>query len=62
MILIKQECLCNKHGSLREDCDQDTGKCECKPDVSGLKCNECPAGTHLTSEGCISSNETFHRA
>lgn len=40
---------------MREDCDQDTGKCECKPGVLGSKCSECPSDKQLTSEGCVSS-------
>ncbi|RNA43430.1 agrin-like isoform X2 [Brachionus plicatilis] len=47
-------CSCNKFGSLREDCNQENGQCQCKKGVYGLKCNECPSGSELNSEGCIS--------
>ncbi|KAG7171849.1 Laminin subunit gamma-1-like 1 [Homarus americanus] len=52
-------CRCNSYGTLAERygppvCDQVTGQCQCKPHVTGLKCNECEAGFwNLTSGvGC----------
>lgn len=49
--------MCNKHGSLREDCNQEDGRCECKPHVYGMKCTECAAGRELTAKGCVSAAE-----
>ena len=46
-------CLCNKYGSLREDCNQEDGRCECKPGVSGIKCTDCPVNHELKAEGCV---------
>ncbi|XP_071512701.1 laminin subunit gamma-1 isoform X2 [Panulirus ornatus] len=52
-------CHCNSYGTVAERygppvCDQVTGQCQCKPHVTGLKCNECEAGFwNLTSGvGC----------
>ncbi|XP_069161690.1 laminin subunit gamma-1 isoform X3 [Procambarus clarkii] len=52
-------CRCNSYGTRAERygppvCDQVSGQCQCKPHVTGLKCNECEAGFwNLTSGvGC----------
>lgn len=45
-------CSCNVNGSLRDDCEQMTGRCVCKPGVQGMKCDECPPGLVLTIHGC----------
>ena len=34
------ECECNEDGSVDERCD-DEGKCSCKPNVIGDKCENC---------------------
>ncbi|CAF0717274.1 unnamed protein product [Brachionus calyciflorus] len=47
-------CACNKLGSLREDCNQENGQCQCKNGVTGLKCNECASNKELTVDGCVS--------
>lgn len=49
-------CSCNKIGSIREDCSQEDGRCECKKGVSGLKCTDCPPNHDLTTNGCVPSN------
>lgn len=46
-------CTCDPRGSLRDDCEQMTGRCVCKPGVQGMKCNVCPDGTVLEEDGCI---------
>ena len=52
MFFKRLDCSCNKHGSVREDCNQEDGRCECKPNVFGAKCNECPSDQELTPDGC----------
>lgn len=46
-------CSCNDSGSVRDDCEQMTGRCVCKPGLQGMKCNVCPEGAVLVSDGCI---------
>ncbi|XP_045355489.1 laminin subunit alpha-2 isoform X5 [Leopardus geoffroyi] len=36
-----QPCRCNVNSSLSESCHARTGQCECKPNVQGLRCDEC---------------------
>lgn len=38
-------CACNPAGSLDQYCDQNSGQCECKPLVTGTKCNVCVQGS-----------------
>ncbi|XP_064610786.1 agrin-like isoform X2 [Liolophura sinensis] len=45
-------CGCNIHGSVRDDCEQMTGRCMCKPGYTGMKCNICPNGSLLGPFGC----------
>ncbi|XP_048504803.1 agrin-like isoform X3 [Athalia rosae] len=37
-------CGCNRLGSVGDTCNPETGQCECKPGVGGLKCNRCMPG------------------
>ena len=37
-------CRCNKQGSTKLTCDEETGRCSCKTGVRGRKCDECPSG------------------
>ena len=37
-------CNCNKLGSIFETCNPETGQCECRPGVGGLKCDRCMPG------------------
>ena len=39
-----QVCDCNKDGVLREVCDGGTGKCLCKSNVAGARCDACKVG------------------
>lgn len=34
-------CGCSAFGSVREDCEQMTGRCVCRPAVQGQKCTVC---------------------
>ncbi|XP_076059065.1 agrin-like isoform X2 [Oratosquilla oratoria] len=46
-------CGCSLFGSERLDCEQNQGKCDCKAGVTGHRCNICPKGKVLRSEGCV---------
>nr|XP_033325096.1 agrin-like isoform X2 [Megalopta genalis] len=52
-------CNCNRWGSVSDTCNPETGQCECKPGVGGLKCNSCMPGYWGLSkiskgnQGCI---------
>ena len=41
---MKIECECSEDGSNDQDCD-DTGSCNCKENVSGMKCDACIVNT-----------------
>ena len=39
-------------GSVRDDCEQMTGRCMCQPGISGTKCNICSSGRQIGPQGC----------
>ncbi|XP_072831808.1 agrin isoform X3 [Vicugna pacos] len=45
-------CSCDPLGAVRDDCEQMTGLCSCKPGVAGPKCGQCPDGRALGPTGC----------
>ncbi|XP_031422229.1 agrin isoform X3 [Clupea harengus] len=45
-------CNCDAGGSVRDDCEQMSGLCSCKPGVRGMKCNVCPDGSRMGMSGC----------
>nr|XP_023685478.1 agrin-like isoform X3 [Paramormyrops kingsleyae] len=45
-------CHCDMLGSVRDDCEQMSGLCSCKPGVKGMKCNVCSDGTEMGAGGC----------
>ncbi|RWS04342.1 agrin-like protein [Dinothrombium tinctorium] len=45
-------CACNYNGSVREDCEQMTGRCVCKHGLQGMKCDVCPENAVLNADGC----------
>ena len=45
-------CGCNVFGSMRDDCDQMTGRCRCRPGITGHKCNRCANGATVGPHGC----------
>uniref|UniRef100_A0AAY4E4W4 Agrin n=1 Tax=Denticeps clupeoides TaxID=299321 RepID=A0AAY4E4W4_9TELE len=45
-------CNCDAAGSVRDDCEQMTGLCSCKPGLKGLRCSVCPDGSSVGASGC----------
>ncbi|KAM5125370.1 LOW QUALITY PROTEIN: agrin-like [Callospermophilus lateralis] len=45
-------CSCDPRGAVRDDCEQMTGLCSCKPGVAGAKFGQCPDGHTLDPTGC----------
>ncbi|XP_073654199.1 agrin isoform X7 [Tursiops truncatus] len=45
-------CSCDPQGAVRDDCEQMTGLCSCKPGVAGPRCGQCPDGRALGPAGC----------
>ncbi|VDM51472.1 unnamed protein product [Toxocara canis] len=50
-------CGCSVFGSSRLDCEQSTGRCQCKRDSFGLKCDTCNADSVITANGCMKKEE-----
>ncbi|XP_060804776.1 agrin [Amyelois transitella] len=52
-------CGCSAFGSVREDCEQMTGRCVCKPGIQGQKCTVCSNHEHtLGPKGCFDPEST----
>ncbi|XP_030748435.1 agrin-like isoform X2 [Sitophilus oryzae] len=50
-------CGCSIFGSVRDDCEQMTGRCVCKPGVQGQKCTVCTSHNKvLGPNGCVSGD------
>lgn len=48
-------CGCSAFGSVREDCEQMTGRCVCRPGVQGQKCTVCTSHDRILGpNGCVS--------
>ena len=56
-ILMCVACGCSRFGSIREDCEQMTGKCVCKAGVEGHKCDSCGHGEYLGPYGCTKGKQ-----
>lgn len=55
-------CGCSLFGSVREDCEQMTGRCVCKPDIQGQKCTICNDHNKiLTPTGCYAGIKHVNR-
>uniref|UniRef100_A0A8C8DH37 Laminin subunit beta-2 n=1 Tax=Oncorhynchus tshawytscha TaxID=74940 RepID=A0A8C8DH37_ONCTS len=39
-------CLCDPQGSVSSVCDTHGGQCRCRPNVIGLRCDQCAPGTY----------------
>ncbi|XP_058265009.1 agrin isoform X4 [Hemibagrus wyckioides] len=50
-------CNCHSVGSVRDDCEQMTGLCSCKTGVKGMKCDVCPDGSKMATNGCDKASE-----
>ena len=55
-MILFAECLCNEEGSIGIACDENSGKCTCKENMTGDKCDRVddgfygfpePIGRHL---------------
>ncbi|XP_063914885.1 agrin-like isoform X2 [Zophobas morio] len=52
-------CGCSTFGSVREDCEQMTGRCVCNPGVQGQKCTVCTSHNKvLGPNGCVPADLT----
>lgn len=40
-------CNCNAAGSASDECDEETGQCNCRPGSTGRDCSECTAPRHV---------------
>ncbi|KAL3289355.1 hypothetical protein HHI36_022791 [Cryptolaemus montrouzieri] len=50
-------CGCSAFGSVREDCEQMTGRCVCRPGVQGQKCTICTSHNKILGpNGCVSAD------
>lgn len=47
-----EPCQCNKFGIVSDECDEETGQCNCMPNITGRDCSVCQAKHVLTSKGC----------
>lgn len=54
-------CGCSTFGSVREDCEQMTGRCVCKAGIQGQKCTICTSHDKvLGPNGCVPGMSHFH--
>ncbi|VEN44375.1 unnamed protein product, partial [Callosobruchus maculatus] len=52
-------CGCSVFGSVRDDCEQMTGRCVCRPGVQGQKCTVCTSHNKILGpNGCVSADVT----
>nr|CAD7199575.1 unnamed protein product [Timema douglasi] len=52
-------CGCSQFGSVRDDCEQMTGRCVCKPGIQGQKCTVCTGHSKMLGpNGCVSADST----
>uniref|UniRef100_T1HX12 Laminin subunit alpha-2 n=1 Tax=Rhodnius prolixus TaxID=13249 RepID=T1HX12_RHOPR len=59
---ICKPCKCNAFGSEIEECDEQTGQCNCKPGVTGWDCSRCIDRMFVLSEkGCTECTDSCTR-
>lgn len=56
--MISIDCKCAE-GSRHKSCD-DSGQCECKSNISGLKCNRCAPGYYDFENGCDKCADSYN--
>ncbi|XP_025195973.1 laminin subunit alpha-1 [Melanaphis sacchari] len=47
-----EPCQCNKFGIVSDECHEETGQCNCMPNITGRDCSICQDKHVLTSKGC----------
>ncbi|CAG2057628.1 unnamed protein product, partial [Timema podura] len=58
-LLCPTACGCSQFGSVRDDCEQMTGRCVCKPGIQGQKCTVCTGHSKMLGpNGCVSADST----
>ncbi|XP_074102845.1 wing blister [Cotesia typhae] len=51
-------CNCNPAGSASDECDEQTGQCNCRPGSTGRDCSQCTASRHVFIDNiCTSCND-----
>ncbi|XP_034944517.1 laminin subunit alpha-1-like isoform X2 [Chelonus insularis] len=51
-------CNCNPAGSASDECDEETGQCNCRPGSTGRDCSQCTASRHVFIDNiCTSCND-----
>ncbi|KAK0081679.1 hypothetical protein PV325_011758 [Microctonus aethiopoides] len=51
-------CNCNPAGSASDECDEETGQCNCRPGSMGRDCSQCTAPRHVFIDSvCTSCND-----
>jgi len=59
-VVFLTACRCNPFGTIRDDCDQMTGRCVCRSHVVGNKCDVCGDGVTpvLSRDDCSRSSSS----
>ncbi|XP_014204068.2 laminin subunit alpha-1 [Copidosoma floridanum] len=53
-----EPCNCNEAGSASDECDTETGQCNCRPGSTGRDCSQCTAERHVfVGPNCVSCND-----
>ncbi|XP_069732170.1 laminin subunit beta-3 isoform X3 [Phaenicophaeus curvirostris] len=54
------ECDCDFQGTEEVGCDKTTGRCVCRPGVTGSRCDQCERGRCSTHPSCELCHPCFH--
>jgi len=55
-----QDCQCSKSGSTGNECNQETGQCNCKPGLIGKTCDKCPPRSIRYIKGDVETPGDFN--